>query len=77
MITQKQLDDLIDHISSSCIDLNTGCLDLDLNEDELTAEQHLYIDERIINCSACGWWFEYGDWSEQNDSVCSNCGEDE
>jgi hypothetical protein len=77
MVTQKQLDELIDHIQGSCIGLDAGCEDLGFSEAELTLEQRYYIDSKILECSTCGWWFEYGDWSERDDSVCSSCGEDE
>ena len=82
MLTDNQIDELIEYLQGSCKSLQEGvyaCFELD-DIDDISQNQHFQIDNAIFLCDCCGWWCEGGDWAdpeshEYDGDICSSCGE--
>ena len=64
---------LIDYLQGTCHSLNEGVSELypDMDENDLTEEDHADIDSQIFHCDCCSWWCEA---HEQNDDGhCEDC----
>lgn len=53
--------------------LGDGC-----DEDDITVEDCRWLDERIFNCEACGWWCGVDELSESSQDygdelICEEC----
>lgn len=48
-------------------------------EEDLTDDDHNYIDNEIFLCEQCGWWCETSEASEQEEyeGYCNGCAGDE
>ncbi len=70
MITNEQVDELIDYLRGTCKTLNEGTQDLFEKDEEILSQSNLEkIDNEIFRCEQCDWWF---DDSELNDNKGSN-----
>lgn len=79
-LTNEQVDELIAHLQGSCKSLDEGCQDMfEKDEDVLTSEQLLRIDQEIFHCATCGWWYEISEesGSDESDLICNDCAENE
>lgn len=78
--------EIVDHLQGTCDEIMTY-IDNRIEEDDIDEEWFRknelqimdYVDNRIFNCSQCGWWCEAGDWVDQGDDysgeeICSDCG---
>lgn len=74
-LTDGQVQDLIAHITGTCMSLDAACAQLfDCDSTVLTQVQHLDIDAEIFECETCGWWFELFEQGEDaNSQVCESC----
>lgn len=76
--SEEKLNELIEYLQGSCKTLQEGLNDIfgeDFDEDQLTEEDHQFIDDSIFNCETCGWWYEVADSTEDNN--CISCTEEE
>lgn len=69
MITNQ----IINYLTGTCKSLSEACVDLDINEDNLTQDELAHIDENIFECEVCGWWCEVSEMV--NDNICTDCSE--
>jgi hypothetical protein len=74
MVENNKIEELINDLEGTCQSFSDGCDDLNIKENDLTSNQLDMIDERIFNCSTCGWWFESGEQDEDNN--CIDCQDD-
>jgi hypothetical protein len=45
-----------------------------MEEDDLTADDHQVIDNRIFLCAQCGWWCEECEEHEEDgEQICDDC----
>lgn len=68
MVDTKKMDEIIN-------DLRGTCADLDLDVDELTTEECLYLDQYITRCDICSWWYDCDEMSENDGEICNECAE--
>lgn len=47
----------------------------EMDEDELTTDDHQVLDNEIFECTECGWWCEVSQSTESADgeNVCDEC----
>jgi hypothetical protein len=75
MIGEKKreaIDKLIANLQGSSQNLTeelAADYDLSLEDREVTDA----IDQAIFECSACGWWFESCEESDENPGICEGC----
>lgn len=44
---------------------------------DLTKDDHKAIDNEIFLCEQCGWWCENCEQSEDDETLCNECSEEE
>jgi len=71
-MTEETLNSLINALQGTCMSLDEACSDLGINEDDLTEQDHSFIDQEIFRCETCAWWSEVSEMSME-DSVCTEC----
>lgn len=77
--TNSQLEELIQSLSGSSDTLSGAIEELfgsDFSEDDLTDDDHNYIDNQIFLCTECGWWCEIHEESEEcldGERICKDC----
>lgn len=64
------MDELIGHLQGTCISLEEGCRDCEIDRESITPEEYLYLDQHIAECHCCNWWCEV---SEMSDNLCGDC----
>lgn len=72
--------EVIDSLQGSCQSLQE-CLESyypDMDENDLTSDDHEAIDNQIFCCDTCNWWCEIGEQDvDGNCQDCSTADEDE
>ena len=68
---------LIETLQGTCLSMQEGVRMVcggDVDEEQLTQEQHSEIDQEIFLCETCSWWFEISDQCSETEN-CSdgNC----
>lgn len=55
--------------------LQDACRELfDIDEEELTEDEHLEISMEVFLCDTCGWWFERVEEAEEDGAGnCESC----
>lgn len=74
-ISLEKAQEVIEHLNGTCLSIEQGCADLDVDpEDFLDQHCHL-LDDAIFNCEGCGWWFEQGEMADDPHDrwVCGDC----
>ena len=84
-INSELINEIVEHLRGSCMDLSVALNDFDLDLDDFSKEQedqlNEAIDDLIFNCESCGWWCEVGDYADegcnpQGLNICNDCGEE-
>lgn len=71
--SDKELDDLIYHLTGTCMTMLEACNDLGMDEDCLTIADLRYIEDEIFQCP-CGWWCEVCEGHDvDGELVCDDC----
>lgn len=77
--TSEQLNELVSALQGTCDELNSAINELfgdDYSDDDLTEDDHNFIDNEIFHCDDCGWWYEVVEQSEvEDEKVCNDCNE--
>lgn len=79
-LTDAQIDDLALHLQGTCKDLNAALVELGLcgDSDAMTTDDCMQLDDKVFQCTDCGWWDEVGEMSANSEGCCRECtGEDE
>ena len=77
-INDAEMEELIEYLQGSCNTLDDGLEALFNGEvAELSEEGHAILDERIFNCTECGWWCaqEENAAEEGEEWICKDCAE--
>lgn len=66
---------LVEDLQGTCNNLSDA-LPEGMEEDDLTEDDHDYIDNEIFLCDECGWWCESSEANENEDcaGLCADCG---
>jgi len=79
VLTKAQLIELCEHLQGTSLSIEEAMDRLfDLSEDDLTASDTAFIDERIFCCEQCNWWNEISMMGDDaNDRwICEDCSYD-
>lgn len=76
------VDKVIEYLQGTCETLQDGVETFypDMDEDDLTQEDHRKISNEIFFCEQCGWWYEVcemADNSVVDDTICLDCWDEE
>jgi len=74
-VINEKLDEICGSLQGTCLNsLEQECENHGIDIDDLTYDDHLYIDEQIFNCTGCGWWCESSEANESDDGdICDDC----
>lgn len=76
-ITNSDLEVVVSSLVGTCNSLQECLQSLyGINEDELSQENCLYIDENIFCCVDCGWWCYQSEMTNDEDCdewACNEC----
>lgn len=73
------LDAIIETLQGTCMEDLASAISYhnpELTEDDLTADDHSYIDQNVFKCPECGWWCEDSQrkYSEEtSEDLCEDC----
>ena len=66
---------LVEELQGTCHSISDFLPD-EMNEMDLTTEDHEHIDNEIFLCETCGWWYEVCE-SGDCEGNCENCIDEE
>lgn len=73
---------IVDTLQGQCMESLQSAIEHhypEMSEDDLTLDDHYFIDNEIFECSQCGWWCEISEESgvDEDEMICNNCAEEE
>lgn len=72
MLTHKELNDICSDLEGTCKNIEDVVLEATGRElDDLTIGELQEIDNCVMCCETCGWWFSTGEVDE--DGNCEDC----
>ncbi len=70
-----RVDELVDYLLGTSIDLEDGCEACGFDIQDLSEQERQYFESKIFLCESCGYWTttedQYWDWEDQ--SQCGDC----
>ena len=67
---------VISMLEGSCLSLGVALDAQGAEEEDMTAEDCAVLDQAIMNCDRCGWWYETGEMNtDGGDTLCGDCAE--
>lgn len=76
ILDPKQLGELIDHLTGTCINLDTALEELfELDFNDISEDTLHELDALIFNCATCGWWCDIADMGDEDilEYSCNDC----
>ncbi len=70
------IQELVEALQGTCDTLDSK-LPEGMEWEDLTDEDHAYIDQEKFCCEECGWWYENCEMSQDENAKCLDCKPDE
>lgn len=70
---------IAEDLQGTCQSIDTALEWYELYQDDMDLGDWIVLEEMVMLCDTCGWWFETGEMEESNtgEMICRHCKEDE